>query len=386
MEVPDLVSCPVCTLYLRNGITLQNHLKTHPKNQVIQALLQVHDKKPAILPSPTFISTSQPSQLPPWQTQRQILPPPNQTFLVPIQTNNQSIVYQQFVTNTGNVGQMFPQIQPPQFVQVPTTGLTGYFQPNVYQPQQFPIPTNAISTVSLGYSTSSTVRYQSSITKPNSVPPIIQSTSTATLTDFTEPVVQETTTYHIKNEQDLQKNTNSTDCSIIKPEIASNPAFQVKTTNYGFKAELGTEFLNKSTNYPPVCPSPVNDEETGRDETASPDKLLKIGSNHKISTIHLADITISAAKLTKVEKVDQNDYSGQMQIIPIYKRAQETTPSVDVSEEDDSDLSMKVTEKIEVSKNYLKFSDNLIEKGQIQSEFSDKMTEKDKYSLNSHIL
>ncbi|XP_014208912.1 uncharacterized protein LOC106639683 [Copidosoma floridanum] len=34
------VACPVCTLYLREGISLQNHLDTHPKEQVIEALIR----------------------------------------------------------------------------------------------------------------------------------------------------------------------------------------------------------------------------------------------------------------------------------------------------------------------------------------------------------
>lgn len=33
--------CPVCTLYLRPGISLQDHLNTHPKKQVIKALLSL---------------------------------------------------------------------------------------------------------------------------------------------------------------------------------------------------------------------------------------------------------------------------------------------------------------------------------------------------------
>ncbi|XP_014469446.1 PREDICTED: uncharacterized protein LOC106741701 isoform X1 [Dinoponera quadriceps] len=34
------VACPVCTLYLREGISLQKHLDTHPKEQVIDALIK----------------------------------------------------------------------------------------------------------------------------------------------------------------------------------------------------------------------------------------------------------------------------------------------------------------------------------------------------------
>ncbi|KAJ9585078.1 hypothetical protein L9F63_020586 [Diploptera punctata] len=35
------VSCPVCTLYMREGVTLQSHLNTHPKDQVIAALVRI---------------------------------------------------------------------------------------------------------------------------------------------------------------------------------------------------------------------------------------------------------------------------------------------------------------------------------------------------------
>ena len=37
----SLVSCPVCTLYLRDGVTLKTHLDTHPKDQVIAALVRI---------------------------------------------------------------------------------------------------------------------------------------------------------------------------------------------------------------------------------------------------------------------------------------------------------------------------------------------------------
>ena len=35
------VSCPVCTLYMREGVTLKKHLDTHPKDQVIVALVRI---------------------------------------------------------------------------------------------------------------------------------------------------------------------------------------------------------------------------------------------------------------------------------------------------------------------------------------------------------
>lgn len=38
--IEGAVACPVCTLYLREGISLQKHLDTHPKEQVIEALIR----------------------------------------------------------------------------------------------------------------------------------------------------------------------------------------------------------------------------------------------------------------------------------------------------------------------------------------------------------
>lgn len=40
----QLVQCPVCTLYLHNGMTLESHLDTHPKDQVIKALCSLTTK------------------------------------------------------------------------------------------------------------------------------------------------------------------------------------------------------------------------------------------------------------------------------------------------------------------------------------------------------
>lgn len=37
----ELVTCPVCTLYLRPGMALEDHLETHPKEQVIRALVSL---------------------------------------------------------------------------------------------------------------------------------------------------------------------------------------------------------------------------------------------------------------------------------------------------------------------------------------------------------
>lgn len=59
------VACPVCTLYLREGISLQKHLDTHPKEQVIEALikasassLQTHQQQQQLQPQNVPVSAT----------------------------------------------------------------------------------------------------------------------------------------------------------------------------------------------------------------------------------------------------------------------------------------------------------------------------------------
>ncbi|XP_012216213.1 uncharacterized protein [Linepithema humile] len=60
------VACPVCTLYLREGISLQKHLDTHPKEQVIDALIKAsasslqtqQQQQQQIVPATTQLSAS----------------------------------------------------------------------------------------------------------------------------------------------------------------------------------------------------------------------------------------------------------------------------------------------------------------------------------------
>ncbi|CAB0040385.1 unnamed protein product [Trichogramma brassicae] len=60
------VACPVCTLYLREGISLQEHLDTHPKEQVIEALIRASSSGLPLLsqqtPSPLQQKSSPTSQ------------------------------------------------------------------------------------------------------------------------------------------------------------------------------------------------------------------------------------------------------------------------------------------------------------------------------------
>ncbi|XP_066584047.1 uncharacterized protein [Prorops nasuta] len=58
------VACPVCTLYLREGISLQKHLDTHPKEHVIEALIKASSiSPPTHLLSPPALLPQSPSTL-----------------------------------------------------------------------------------------------------------------------------------------------------------------------------------------------------------------------------------------------------------------------------------------------------------------------------------
>lgn len=41
IDMDSQIQCPVCTLYLHVGMNLQDHLNTHPKDQVISALVNM---------------------------------------------------------------------------------------------------------------------------------------------------------------------------------------------------------------------------------------------------------------------------------------------------------------------------------------------------------
>ncbi|XP_057336995.1 uncharacterized protein LOC130675376 isoform X2 [Microplitis mediator] len=157
------VACPVCTLYLREGISLQRHLDTHPKEQVIEALIkasgsssnlsslqlpqtQVPQVPQTLQPSPpqqqvnAQSSTSAPTAAAvaaahiPTQAPFPIGPvfecPPINAMMPP---QFASFNYQQFVNN-GTM--MIPQyaMAPPQANQM----MQMLYNPYMYQQQQVP--------------------------------------------------------------------------------------------------------------------------------------------------------------------------------------------------------------------------------------------------------
>lgn len=103
--------CPVCTLYMREGITLQAHLDTHPKEQVIEALLQVSNGG-AFTTQQTSSSSSATSFMP-----LQAFTNSSSSFVSSPYVNPQTqlttaVTYQHFMTSNGSTVM-------PQYIQVP---------------------------------------------------------------------------------------------------------------------------------------------------------------------------------------------------------------------------------------------------------------------------
>ncbi|XP_043262170.1 uncharacterized protein LOC122402983 isoform X1 [Colletes gigas] len=143
------VACPVCTLYLREGISLQRHLDTHPKEQVIEALIKASSNSSPL--QQTQASPAAPPASPSVQTQQSTPPVTQNTHLStqspypigpifecpPIGTmmppQFASFSYQQFVNN-GTM--MIPQYaMAPQANQMMQMLYNPY---GMYQQQQIP--------------------------------------------------------------------------------------------------------------------------------------------------------------------------------------------------------------------------------------------------------
>lgn len=143
MESENIV-CPVCTLFLRPGITLKAHLSSHPKQKVIEALVRIssNENEPKTPPTTSnqHENTSTPTGTPP---NNQGWNPPS----MPVNTvypnfntmpGNHSFIYQQFMSSSTpppNVLNVNPLAQ--QIVTIPTVFNSQMMcPPYVYQQQQ----------------------------------------------------------------------------------------------------------------------------------------------------------------------------------------------------------------------------------------------------------
>lgn len=150
MDSTNIV-CPVCTLYLRPGITLKQHLSSHPKQKVIEALVKLSvgeesqkGQNVSTQPDLSAASSSQVNSAVVNQSWNQappghLGPPPH---LTPIQGNH-VFIYQQSMSTTSpqpNVLNVNPLSQ--QYV-YPTV-FNPQMMPYVYQQQQVIMSSNSL--------------------------------------------------------------------------------------------------------------------------------------------------------------------------------------------------------------------------------------------------
>ncbi|KAF5286844.1 hypothetical protein FQA39_LY00377 [Lamprigera yunnana] len=127
MESRSIV-CPVCTLYLRPGITLKAHLTSHPKQKVIEALVNLTNCGSQV----KAVAAPNTSEAPTVQNWNH----PVSTFSP--MPGNHSFIYQQFLSTTNqpsNVVNVNPITQ--QYITIPTVlNPQVMCQPYLYQQQQ----------------------------------------------------------------------------------------------------------------------------------------------------------------------------------------------------------------------------------------------------------
>lgn len=70
------MQCPICSLFLLPGMMLEEHLETHPKEQVIQALVRFASSKGGLQKSSSSISPSSNPHQQQHQQQQQPKPKP----------------------------------------------------------------------------------------------------------------------------------------------------------------------------------------------------------------------------------------------------------------------------------------------------------------------
>lgn len=170
------VACPVCTLYLREGISLQRHLDTHPKEQVIEALIRASSSSPGQSSPTTLQPPVQPAATPPSGSGPAGAPGqyPMGLFECPpiMQPQFASFSYQQFVNN----GTMMI----PQYAMAPQNNqmMQMFYNPyGMYQHQQVPTvqmispiaPVPATSSVTTMSTMTARFRASSTIEVPRSI-------------------------------------------------------------------------------------------------------------------------------------------------------------------------------------------------------------------------
>lgn len=101
-----MVECPVCELFLRPNMNLQDHLDTHPKEMIIKALLSANKPKVEEEPLKTVFLQPAPSPVPQMSQiyhqplQQQQIKAENQYFISKHPINHQQSIF----SSNGNTG------------------------------------------------------------------------------------------------------------------------------------------------------------------------------------------------------------------------------------------------------------------------------------------
>lgn len=177
MDPTNDTACPVCTLYLRPGITLESHLNSHPKQKVIEALIRASQRDPISVDTGPKI-VNQALQQPPQHPMTFVSPNIN-SQMTPSPPNH-SFIYQQFMSSSAHSQPMLNVAPNQQFVAVPTVFNPPqmYCSPYIIQQQQQVI-------LSANGAAAAAANFQSFSPGPN---PAICLPSGATITEITDPL------------------------------------------------------------------------------------------------------------------------------------------------------------------------------------------------------
>ncbi|RZB40885.1 zf-H2C2 2 domain containing protein [Asbolus verrucosus] len=203
------ISCPVCTLYLRPGITLKNHLSSHPKQKVIEALVRLaetDDVQKIGNSSQSDAGSSISSQVntaivnQSWNQGNLVNMPPS----IPPLQGNHLFIYQQSMSSTTTPQQNVLNVNPPSQQYVIPTVLNPQMMPYIYQQQVIMSSGSCLSPMR---------------TLPFELPP---STSTA---DSATEQTDCSTTDHSSSESDQEqqkKSENEAEESNSEPQISTD--------------------------------------------------------------------------------------------------------------------------------------------------------------------
>lgn len=300
------ISCPVCTLYLRPGITLKNHLSSHPKQKVIEALVRLSEtgdvEKLANTSSQSDCGSSTSSQIntaivnQTWNQGNVVNMPPS----IPPLQGNHLFIYQQSMSSTTT-----PQ-QPSQYV-IPTI-LNPQMMPYIYQQQLIMSSGSCLSPMR---------------TLPFELPPCSiteQPESPKKIDEIEEvddsPNSSETSTESIKNDCDMQEQLNNSldldvyDMEEINEEQNFNAQEEPHSPTGSDSSELNKACQTQNTNTEEVS------EEIDSKQPDSEYYFMNESENQTYTSVELGQNPIyTASNILQSDQLDFVDMNGMQMVI-----------------------------------------------------------------------